>query len=121
MSVPALKHLKVRDESGVAVVDFIDSGLMFEATLIEEVGGELRSLVSEHGHNKILLDFARVQYMSSTMLGQLARLAKEVSDAKAQLKMIGIGPVLKDTFRISHFEPLFAIYDNESEALKAFR
>jgi anti-sigma B factor antagonist len=121
MSAPALNHLKVRDESGVAVVDFIDSGLMFEAKLTEEIGSELRSLVADHGHTKILLDFARVQYMSSSMLGQLARLAKEAGDAKAQLKMIGIGPVLRDTFRISHFEPLFAIYDNEAEALKAFR
>jgi anti-sigma B factor antagonist len=121
MSAPALKHLKVRDESGVAVVDFVDSGLMFEAKLIEEIGSELRSLLTDQGHTKILLDFAHVQYMSSSMLGQLARLAKDVDGAKGQLKMIGIGPVLKDTFRISHFEPLFAIYDNEAEALKAFR
>ena len=51
--------------------------------------------------------------MSSTMLGQLARLAKEVEKAKGQLKLIGLGPVLHDTFRISHFESLFAIYDDQ--------
>ena len=55
------------------------------------------------------------------MLGQLARLAKEVEKAKGQLKLTGLGPVLRDTFRISHFESLFAIYDDQASALKAFR
>ena len=57
------------------------------------------------------------------MLGQLAKLAKEVEKAKGQLKLTGLGPVLRDTFRISHFESLFAIYDDADGlgALKAFR
>jgi anti-sigma B factor antagonist len=120
MSAPALKHLRLKTVNGVAVVDFIDSGLMFENALILDIGEELRSLLTDHGHTKILLDFSHVQYMSSSMLGQLAKLAKEVQDAKGQLKIIGLGPVLRDTFRISHFEHLFAIYDDEASALKAF-
>jgi anti-sigma B factor antagonist len=120
MSAPALKHLKVKNLDGVAVVDFVDSGLMFEAALIEEIGQELRSLLTDHHYTRILLDFAHVQYISSTMLGHLARLAKDIKAAGGQLKITGLGPVLLDTFRISHFEPLFAIYDNEASALKAF-
>ena len=44
-----------------------------------------------------------------------------VESAKGQLKITGLGPVLRDTFRIGHFEPVFAIYDDEASALKAFR
>jgi len=121
MSAPALKHLKLQDVGGVAVVDFVDSGLMFESSLIQDLGEELQSLLTDHGRTKILLDFTHVQYLSSTMLGQLARLAKEIEKAKGQLKLIGLGPVLRDTFRISHFESLFAIYDDQASALKAFR
>ena len=121
MSAPALKHLKQQDVGGVAVVDFVDSGLMFESSLIQDVGEELQSLLTDHGRTRILLDFAHVQYISSSMLGQLARLVKEVEKAKGQLKLTGLGPVLRDTFRISHFESLFAIYDDQASALKAFR
>jgi anti-anti-sigma factor len=70
---------------------------------------------------RILLDFAHVRYLSSSMLGQLARLARDVESARRQLKITGLGPVLRDTFRIGHFEPLFAIYDDKASALKAFR
>ena len=54
------------------------------------------------------------------MLGQLARLARDVEVARGQLKITGLGPVLRDTFRIGHLESLFAIYDDKPSALKAF-
>ncbi|MGD0041581.1 MAG: STAS domain-containing protein [Isosphaeraceae bacterium] len=73
------------------------------------------------GKARILLDFTHVRYLSSSMLGQLARLARDVASARGQLKITGLGPVLRDAFRIGHLEPLFAIYDDEASALKAFR
>lgn len=120
MPAPALKYLKVTDADGVAVVDFVDSGLMYEATLVQQIGDELQSLLAEPGRQRILLDFSKVQYLSSTMLGQLAKLQKAVNTANGQLKITGLGPVLRDTFRIGHFEPLFAIYDDQASALKSF-
>jgi anti-sigma B factor antagonist len=121
MSAPALKHLKVTDVEGVAVVDFVDSGLMYEALLVQEIGDELQSLLRDQGKLRLILDFSQVQYLSSTMLGQLAKLQKEVASRKGQLRLTGLGPVLRDTFRIGHFEPLFAIDDNREAALKSFQ
>jgi len=121
MSAPTLKHLQMSDVNGVAVIDFVDSGLMYEATLIQEIGEELHSLLMDHGRSRILLDFSHVRYLSSSMLGQLARLARNVESTRGQLKITGLGPVLRDTFRISHLEPLFEIFDDKAAALKAFR
>jgi len=120
MSAPTLKHLQMKDVNGVAVIDFVDSGLMYEATLIQEIGEELHSLLIDHGRGRILLDFTHVRYLSSSMLGKLARLARDVESARGQLKITGLGPVLRDTFRIGHLEPLFEIFDDKAAALKAF-
>lgn len=120
MSAPPLKHLQMKDVDGVAVIDFVDSGLMFEAALIQDIGEELHSLLVDHGRSRILLDFTKVRYLSSSMLGQLAKLARDVEGARGQLKITGLGPVLRDTFRIGHLEPLFAIYEDKASALKAF-
>ncbi|WP_165232442.1 STAS domain-containing protein [Aquisphaera insulae] len=121
MSAPTLKHMKLEDVNGVAVVDFVDSSLMFESGLVQEVGDELVSILTDHAKHRLLLDFKNVQYVSSTMLAQLARLAKDVQKLKGQLKITGLGPILKDTFRISHLESLFMIYDDRDSALSAFR
>ena len=81
MSAPTLKHLQMTDVNGVAVIDFVESGLMFEATLIHEIDEELHSLLIDHGRSRILLDFTHVRYLSSSMLGQLARLPRDVESA----------------------------------------
>jgi anti-sigma B factor antagonist len=120
MSAPDLKHLRVTEVDGVAAVDFVGSELMYASDLIQDVGAELDSLVKDRNYTKILLNFRNVQYLSSSMLAQLAHLDREVKKVKGQLRLCGLGPVLRDTFRISHIEPLFAIYDDEGSAMKGF-
>ncbi len=113
-------HLKVKDVDGVAVVELVDADIVYASAVVEEIGKELRSLLSDHAHTKVLLDFKNVQYISSSMLGQLARLQKEADAARAQLRIVGLGPTLKDIFQIGHFDRIFEIYDDEESALKSF-
>ena len=120
MAAANFKHISVKDTNGVAVVDFVNSQLMFAGTVVDEIGDELHSLISDHGYSKIILDFSNVQYVSSMMLAKLATLERHVEIAKGKLKLCGLGPILKDTFRIGHFERVFDIHDNAKAALSSF-
>src|SRR4029077_11258591 len=97
----------------------VNSQLMYATDVVDEVGTELQGLVSDHGHAKIVLDFSNVQYISSMMLAKLASLEKQIAIAKGKLKFCGLGPVLKDTFRIGHFERIFDVYDSADKALQS--
>lgn len=121
MAAAELKHLRLRDADGVAVVGFVDSELMYATDLVLDIGSELKSVLKDLGRNLILLEFDDVQYVSSTMLAQLAHLEREVRAAKGQLKICGLGPILKDTFRIGRFDFIFDIHPDEASALKSFR
>jgi anti-sigma B factor antagonist len=120
MSAPEFKHLSVKDLNGIAVVDFVNSQLMYASAVVQEIGNELNSLVTDRGYSKIVLDFTHVQYVSSSMLAQLAKLEREVEQAKGHLRICGLGPILRDTFRIGHFDRLFAIYDDLEAAIGSF-
>jgi len=117
MAATQMKHLRVRDVDGVAVVGFVDSGLLYATELVHEIGDELKALLKEPGRAKLLLDFDAVQYVSSTMLAQLAHFERELRKSGGQLKICGLGPVLRDTFRLARFDSIFAIYDDEASAL----
>jgi anti-anti-sigma factor len=119
MSASPQKHLKMTDVNGVAAVDFLESGLIYAATMAEEISSELQKLLDE-GHRKILLDFSSVQYLGSTMLAHLAKFVQRVQAAGGQLKITGLGPVLRDAFRIGRLESLFDIFDTKEAALKSF-
>ena len=120
MSSHLFKHLSVTDVNGVAVVEFVNTQLMYATEVVEEVGDELNGLLKDHAYTKILLDFSQVQYLSSSMLAKLAKLEQTVQQAKGHLKLCGLGPILKDTFRIGHFERVFSIYDDADSAIKSF-
>jgi anti-sigma B factor antagonist len=120
MAAPEFKHIRIQDEQGIAVVQFVDSQLMYAATTVDQIGGELESLIADHPFPRIVLDFRDVQYVSSMMLAKLAKLQKHADAAKRQLKLCGLGPVLKDTFRIGHLERVFSIYVDAEEAVRSF-
>jgi anti-sigma B factor antagonist len=119
MAATNFKHIRIHENDGVAVVDFVDSQLMFATDVVDEIGEELNSLISDHGYSKVLLDFSSVQYVSSTMLAKLVALERHVEIAKGRLKICGLGPVLMDTFRIGRFERVFSIYDDVKSALSS--
>jgi anti-sigma B factor antagonist len=119
MDEAPFKHIAVFETAGCAVVEFVNSQLMFTGELVQEVGDELGRLITDRGYTTIVLDFRNVQYLSSMMLGKLAKLQQQVGQSKGQLKICGLGPILKDTFRIGQFDRVFDIHDDVQSALKA--
>jgi anti-sigma B factor antagonist len=120
MAATNFKHLGVKEVGEVAVVDFINSQLMYGTSEIEEIGGELNRLISDDGHTKVVLDFSNVQYVSSTMLAKLVSVERHLEIAKGRLALCGLGPILMDTFRIGHLDRVFAIYDDLETAIRSF-
>ncbi len=119
MAEAPFKHITVFESAGFAIVEFVKSQLMFTNELVQEVSDELSRLITERGHTKIVLDFRNVQYVSSMMLAKLVKLQHQIGKSKGQLRICGLGPILKDAFRISHFEQVFDIHDDVESALKA--
>ncbi len=119
MTEAPFKHIAVFETQGFAIVEFVKSQLMFTGEVVQEVGDEIARLITERGYTRIVLDFRNVQYLSSMMLARLAKLQQLVGQSKGDLKICGLGPILKDTFRIGHFEQLFDIHDDVQSALRA--
>jgi len=115
------KHITIFESAGLAVVEFVNSQLMFTGEMVKEVADELTRVITERGHKKIVLDFRNVQYLSSSMLARLVKLQQDIAQVKGQLKICGLGPVLKDSFRIAHFEQIFDIHDDVQSALNAIQ
>lgn len=120
MANTSFLHLKVNHVDGVAVVHFVDADIVYASTVVEEIGKELRGLLSERSLTKVLLNFKDVQYVSSSMLGQLVHLQKDADASRAQLKLVGLGPTLKDIFHIGHFDRIFEICEDEATAVNSF-
>jgi anti-sigma B factor antagonist len=119
--MPKLASPRVLVESihGITVARFADAEILTEG-VIEEVSDQLRDLVDGRGAADILLNFGEVRLMSSTMLAVLFRFSRRVADARGRLKLCCIAPDLMQAFKITRFDRIFEIHDEESSALDAF-
>jgi anti-sigma B factor antagonist len=110
-------RLYVETVGGVTVITLADAELVAE-DVIAGVVEQLEAVDVSGG--RVVLNFREVRLMSSTMLAVLLRFGRRVEAAGSRLKLCCIAPDLITVFRITRFDRLFEIHDEESKALDAF-
>jgi len=112
-------HVKVRDSSGIQIVEFTDRKILEELS-IHEIGEELSRIISETDDLKMLLSFKNVDHLSSAALGMLINLNKQVAAKKGKLKLSDISPPIFEVFKITRLNKLFNIHATMADALADF-
>jgi len=119
-SQPRRRRLEVEDIGDVTYVKFTDSKILDEAN-IQQIGEQLYSLVDDASRRKILLDFSKVEYLSSAFLGKLVTLNKKLQGVQGRLALCNITHKdIFDIFVITGLKRVFNIYQDEQEALQSF-
>lgn len=118
MSLPN-RRLDIDEVGDVTIAKFIDKKILDEGN-IQIIGNQLFGLVEEDGRQKIVLDFANVEYLSSAALGKLITLDKKVKSAKGKLRLCSVRPDIYEVFAITKLNKLFDMYENQEKALEGF-
>ena len=113
------ERLELSEENGVTVVHFKDSKILDEAD-IQQLGQELSALVESGEHAKLLLNFEKVDFLSSAALGKLISVKKKAKLANIDLKLCSIKQNLMEVFKLTNLDQVFEIFDTQDGALMAF-
>ena len=100
----------------VSVISFMDEQLG-DQRLIEKIGKELMGLVSGRVKPLVVLDFAKVEYLSSMMLSKLVVAQKIVKASEGRMCLCSLHPVIKDALRLTKMDKLFEIYPDTAAAV----
>lgn len=114
------QQIAVSEVGPVTVVRFLNKKIRDEDE-IQQLGDELFSLVDDQETKRLLLNFEKVDIMSSAALGKLIRLDKKVKKADGQLKLCCICPNIYEVFTITKLNQVYDIYDDQRSALAAFK
>jgi anti-sigma B factor antagonist len=71
----------------------------------------------EAGHRKILLDFAKVSYISSGGLRVLLATAKKLKSPGDKFSICSLSAEVHKILKLAGFTSIFSIYPSEGEAL----
>ena len=100
------------------VVQFTSPSMMDPAEL-ERVAQDLYHLIEAEDRRKIIMDFEKVQYMSSQALGIIMAMRKKMGALKnTKLILCSVCPPLQQLLKITGLDKLLIIKPTQHEALK---
>jgi anti-sigma B factor antagonist len=111
-------RLTVTNVEKYAVVEFNDASLM-DPLVLEEIASALYHMVDAEDRRLIVLDFERVQYISSQAIGIVIQLHKKLATLKrSSLVLCGVGPKLMELIKITRLDRILKIKASQKEAVK---
>ena len=91
------------------------SGGCVEAAVLEVAIG-----VIENGAQKVLVDFEKLEYISSAGLRVLLGAAKQLNHSGGELRLSGLNETVQEIFDMSGFSQILAVFKTSDEALTGF-
>lgn len=82
------------------------------------LGHFLSGLVEERGRH-LVLNFGRLEYVNSLIVGRLLALNKRLAAQHGRLTLCGVTAQLRELFELIRLPLLIPIYEDEDEALEA--
>jgi anti-sigma B factor antagonist len=111
-------HFTVQPIEKFTVVEFKTPSLM-DPLILEEIGKELYRLVDEEDKRRLILDFEKVQYLSSQAIGIVLTLNKKLTALKnSKFVLCGVGPKLLELLKITRLDRILTVKPTQKEAVK---
>ena len=114
----AAVELYYDDVDGDVLVIKADGGLNRETT--DKFVSDIEKLV-EVGLRKIIVDCAKLEYISSRGLGVLLRLHKRMQQHEGDVKIASVNSAILDILRMTRLDKRFEIYPDVPRARLAFK
>jgi anti-anti-sigma factor len=111
---PEARYFRVEPQNGVALVTFEDIQIGPGAR------DPLYGLVENDGHTNVVLDLSEIAALSSLGLGILANFQQRIESRGGRLMLCGLNANLKQVFRMTKLDQIFAIAETHQDALREF-
>ena len=105
MAQPNLKIERSLDETFVTIKE----SKLLDDESIKEMQTTLLELIDSDRHNKMLLNFSEVEFLSSSFLGTLVKMQKRVREKGGELTLININSKIMKVFKITQLDKIFNI------------
>jgi anti-sigma B factor antagonist len=110
-------QIQMKDEENANTIGLVG---YLDAHTAPDLEMAIRESIS-NGTSNILIDFEKLDYISSAGFGVFMEFIEEVRSIGGDIKMTGMSPKIRNLFELLGFNVLFEINDNRSELLMKFQ
>ena len=110
----------VQQVENFTVVEFQIRSLMDPGEL-EKIGAELYRLIDVEDRRRIILDFEKVQYVSSQAIGIVMAMRKKLNALKkSRLVLCSVSGPLQQLLKITGLDKMLTVKPSQQEAMKVW-
>ena len=109
-------EISVTESGDVRILSFQGN---LDTNTSPQAESEINSLI-DAGAQKLLVNFEKLDYISSAGLRILLATAKKLKASEGDLKICGLNETVQEVFDISGFATILSVTKAEDEALGAF-
>lgn len=106
--------LNGRTVDGVTIVDFKRGGIRDEREVLRALE-RLNQHAEEHRNMNLILDLARIEYLSSAGICHMVGLLKKLRLGGGSLRLRSLRPTIHELFEVMRLTQVFDIEETESE------
>ena len=107
----------VKKSGEIVIVEILKQEItMYE---IDKVKKEFSNIIEQDCKN-LIVNFKKLEFISSLVIAALVYLRKKVEDNKGRLKFCELTGKVKEIFEVTDLDKIFNIYPTESDAIAKF-
>jgi len=106
------ERINVENGTDVTIVTFEEENIL-EDQQIRKLERSLLPVIRDNQQRRLVLNFAKVKFMSSAFLGLLVKVHKRVIEAGGTLQLFNLDPKIQKVFEITQLVKVFDIVKNQ--------
>jgi anti-sigma B factor antagonist len=114
---PTTAHFTTQTIDKWLVVEFRTASLM-DPVQLDQIAQQLYRLIDAEDRRRIIMDFEKVQYLSSQAIGIVMNMNKRLMALKGKLILCAVGGKLMELIKITRLDKVLIIKPTQAEAVK---
>jgi len=106
------ERINIENGTDVTIVTFEEENIL-EDQQIRKLERSLLPVIRDNQQKRLVLNFAKVKFMSSAFLGLLVKVHKRVIEAGGTLQLFNLDPKIHKVFEITQLVKIFDIVRTE--------
>lgn len=105
---------------GEIAIAFVGSKQVIETSDVSQFGDEIIRFLQKRPDSHLLLNFEKVDFMSSAMLTEMLRVNEVVRSQRGSLRICGLRKEMKQVFEVTKLDSIFHIENDCGECAKRY-
>lgn len=100
--------LTIAERGGVTIAT-VETTNMLDAITVTDFGEEVVTYVHQHPGLRLLLNFEKVEFLTSAALSELIRIHDTVEKSGGKLRLWGVSPDIQRVFQVTKLDELLSV------------